>query len=202
MLQSAYSMLIDPLLADQRNYVVDLAGIQAGLNILDVGSGTGAQVFAFAGKGASAVGIDSNLRMVRLANQLKVKYGTKNATFKVGSALSLPFADDTFDIASISLVLHENNSGERDRIVSEMKRVVKQGGKLIMIDFLVPLPRNLPGYFIRTVEFLVGKTNYRCFLDYIEQDGLEGILDKCGLIKEKEAQLMSGVIAVVIAKNT
>jgi ubiquinone/menaquinone biosynthesis C-methylase UbiE len=89
---------------------------------------------------------------------------------------------------------------ERNRAVSEMKRVVKKKGTLIFIDFQVPLPRNFIGYLIKTVEFIAGRDNRKCFRDYLAQGGLNGLLKEAQLIPQKEALLKRGNLQVIKAK--
>jgi ubiquinone/menaquinone biosynthesis C-methylase UbiE len=90
---------------------------------------------------------------------------------------------------------------ERNRAVSEMKRVVKKKGTLIFIDFQVPLPKNSIAYLIKTVEFLAGRDNHKCFTDYLAQGGLNGLLKEARLTPQKEALLKRGNLQVIKVKN-
>jgi ubiquinone/menaquinone biosynthesis C-methylase UbiE len=55
---------------------------------------------------------------------------------KRGDVRQLPFADDSFDIVVSNFVLHEvNNRAEREQMLREMTRVLKQGGQLALVDF-------------------------------------------------------------------
>ena len=63
MLLFNYSTIIDPILKDVRNCVVELSGVKAGDRVLDVGCGTGDQVFHYEQKGATASGVDRNPHM-------------------------------------------------------------------------------------------------------------------------------------------
>lgn len=200
MLLFNYSTVIDPLLKEVRTCVVELSGVKAGDRVLDVGCGTGDQVFHYIQKGAVATGVDRNPNMIELAEKNEEKRGFSRATFRVAGAMNLPFPNDSFDIVSISLALHEMERDERTIAVSEMKRVVKKKGVLMFIDFAVPLPGNFIAYLIKTVEFIAGKDNQRCFRDYLAQDGLRGILEEAGLVPEKDAILMSGNLTVIKSK--
>ena len=171
-----YSTVVDPLLADLRNAVIELAGIKAGDRVLDVCCGTGDQVFHYVRKGAVATGVDRDPRMIEMAEKEGRRQGFHNINFRPGSAAELPFPDGYFDCASISLALHEMNRDERSRVVAEMKRVVKRAGSLIFVDFNVPLPKNLVAGLINAVELLAGQDNYRCFRDYLAQGGLNQLL--------------------------
>jgi len=195
-----YSTVVDPILKDVRICVVGLSGIKAGDRVLDVGCGTGDQVFHYEQKGAIATGIDQNPNMIELAERNRKRQGF-NSTFRIASAAELPFPDGYFDGASISLALHEMERDERNRAVSEMKRVVKKEGTLIFIDFQVPLPKNSIAYLIKTVEFIAGRDNHKCFRDYLAQGGLNGLLKEARLTPQKEALLKRGNLQVIKVKN-
>jgi len=194
--------VVDPIFKDVRVCVAGLSGIKAGDRVLDVGCGTGDQVFHYEQKGAIATGVDQNPNMIELAERNRKRHGFKHSTFRIASATELPFPDAYFDVASISLALHEMERDERNKAVSEIKRVVKKGGTLIFIDFQVPLPKNSIAYLIRTVEFIAGRDNHRCFRDYLAQGGLNGILKENRLIPQKEAFLKDGNLQVIKVSNT
>jgi demethylmenaquinone methyltransferase/2-methoxy-6-polyprenyl-1,4-benzoquinol methylase len=135
--------------------------------------------------------------MLKLARKDKRKQALRNVSFQIADARNLPFKDNSFDYASISLALHEKDRNVRDRVISEMKRVVRKGGALIFIDFQVPLPKNLFACFIRSIEFMAGREHHRYFKDYLEQGGLDEILKKNRLTAEKRDFLNNGLITIV-----
>jgi len=196
-----YSTLVDPILKDVRICVAELSGIKAGDRVLDVCCGTGEQVFHYAQKGAIATGVDQEPSMIELAEKNRKRQGFNHSTFRLASATELPFPDVYFDCASISLGLHEMERGERNRAVSEMKRVVKKEGILIFIDFQVPLPKNSIAYLIKVVEFLAGRDNRMCFRDYLTQGGLNQILKENQLTPQKEALLKLGNLQIIKSSN-
>jgi ubiquinone/menaquinone biosynthesis C-methylase UbiE len=193
--------LFDPIFKDVRICVAELSGVKAGDRVLDVCCGTGDQVFHYEQKGAIATGIDQNPNMIELAERDRKRQGFKHSTFRIASATELPFPDGYFDGASISLALHEMERDERNRAVSEMKRVVKKKGTLIFIDFQVPLPKNSIAYLIRAMEFIAGRDNHKCFTDYLAQGGLKGILKEAQLASQKEVLLKSGNIQIIKVKK-
>ena len=201
MLLINYSTIIDPILKDSRICVAGLSGVKAGDRVLDVCCGTGDQVFHYTQKGAIATGVDQDPSMIELAERNRKRRGFKHSTFRVASAAELPFPDGYFDCVSISLGLHEMERGERNRAVSEMKRVVKREGVLMFIDFQVPLPKNSIAYLIKTVEFIAGRDNHKCFRDYLAQGGLKQILKENQLTPQEEALLMSGNMQVIKSSN-
>jgi len=180
-----YATLIDPLLRNIRIYTPEFAGMKAGDSVLDVCCATGDQVIHYAKRGIVAYGIDLSAGMIKLAEKNKGNQGLENVSFQIADAMNLPFKDSFFDYASISFALHEKERTARDKVISEMKRVVKKGGALIFIDFQVPLPSNLYIYLVKAIEFMAGRKHYRCFRDYIKQGGLTEILKKNQLVEEK-----------------
>jgi ubiquinone/menaquinone biosynthesis C-methylase UbiE len=192
-----YSNVIDPLLKEARTCVVELSGVKAGDRVLDVGCGSGDQVFHYMQKGAIATGVDRNPNMITLAERNSRKRGFNGATFQTAAATELPFPDGYFDIVSVSLALHEIESSERNRVVSEMKRVVKKKGVLVFSDFAVPLPGNLVAYLIKAIEFIAGRDNHRCFRDYMAQNGLKGLLEENHLVVQKEALMLSDNLVII-----
>jgi len=175
--------------------------MKAGDRVLDVCCGTGNQVIHYAKRGIIATGIDLSPDMMKLAERNKRKYGLSNVSFQIADAVDLPFQDNFFDYASISFALHEKERTARDKIISEMKRVVKKGSALIFIDFKVPLPRNLYAYLAKAIEFIVGGEHHRCFKDYIEQGGLEVILKKNQLPEEKRDYRKNSLMAIIKTRN-
>ena len=181
--------VIEPLMKELRVQAPGLADMQAGDTAVDICCGTGALALHYAGMGVTAAGIDMDPRVIEIANGKGQKLGLTNASFRVADALNLPFEDDYFDYASISMSLHETESTERDTIISEMKRIVKGAGALIFIDYKVPLPLIPSSYTSKVVELVCGRDHNRCFRDYVRQGGLDGLLDKHGLHVEKRAEL-------------
>ncbi|MEE8194587.1 MAG: methyltransferase domain-containing protein [Dehalococcoidales bacterium] len=196
-----YSTVIDPLLRDIRTYTLEFSGMKAGDRALDVCCGSGAQALYYAREGVIATGIDLNPSMIELAQRGKKKSGLRDVSFQVADAVDLPFPDNSFDYASISLALHALGSTARDKVVSEMKRVVKIAGALIFIDFRVPLPRNAYGYLVRAAEFLVGGEHSRNSRDFLARGGLDEVLGRNQLGVAKKSYLKRGTIAIVKTGN-
>ena len=196
-----YSNLVDPILKDVRTCVAELCGMKAGDRVLDVCCGTGEQVFCYTEKGASAIGVDRNPSMIKIAEKNRQRRGFNDGIFHLASATHLPFLDDYFDCASISFGLHEIQRAERYKAVNEMRRVVKKEGVLMFTDFYVPLPKNCISYLIRMIEFLAGGDNYRCFNDYVAQGGLAQILKETQLTPKKEALLKFGNLQILKVSN-
>jgi len=201
MLSLNYSTVIDPLLQDVRILIPKFTDMKEGTRGLDICCGTGDQVFYYAKQGITATGIDSSLAMIDTAKRKKERMGIDNIFFHVGDARELPFEDNYFDFASTTLGMHEITAQERDKAISEMKRVVKPQGFLVFVDFRVPLPKNMLTFLIRGIEHLASKAQYENFQSYIDEGGILVLLKRNGLIPQKTAYLKFGTLLMVKVPN-
>ena len=196
-----YETLVDPLLRDLRKFTPEFSGMKAGDKVIDVCCGTGAQVLEYGRHGIIATGIDNSRDMLKIATRNRMRQKAVNVSFQLADATNLPFPDGYFDYATVSFGLHDKEKPIRYQIIFEMKRVVKQNGALILVDFQVPLPRNAWAVFARAIEFLAGGSHYQGFKDYLANGGLEDILKNHGLREECKTYLKSGLIAATKVVN-
>ncbi len=114
--------------------LLELAGITAGLSVLDVGAGIGGPArFLAATRSCHVVGIDLSEPFVEAARYLTERTGlTGQVSFETGSALELPFADGRFDAVLLQHVAM--NIGDRARLYGEVRRVLKPGGPFATYD--------------------------------------------------------------------
>ena len=196
-----YSNLVDPLLRGIRDFAPAFAGMTIGDKVLDVCCGTGAQVIRYGLYGIEAIGIDNDPKMINLASANLMKSQLMNVSFQLADATELPFPDNHFDYSSITFGLHDKDKPIRDRVIGEMKRVVKHNGKFIFIDFVVPLHKNMWGLVARTVEFLVGGEHYRGFKNYINNGGLSVILKEHSIREIRRIHCTGGLIVTIKAAN-
>jgi ubiquinone/menaquinone biosynthesis C-methylase UbiE len=196
-----YSNLIDPLFKDVRRFAPDFAGMKAGDKVIDVCCGTGAQVIEYGRRGIIATGIDLGPNMIKTAGKNKINNNLENISFQIADAAALPFADGYFNYASISLALHDKEKALQQKIVSEMKRVVKRGGTLVFIDYNIPLPLHIWAVSARVIEYAVGGSHYRAFKAYLGHEGIKGVLKIQGLHEESRTCLKSGLLAAVKVVN-
>lgn len=196
----SYENFIDPILRNVRQIIPEFTGMKAGDVVLDVCCGTGAQVIEYSKQGILATGIDKEQSMLDVALKNKEKLNLINASFYLADATSLPFTDNSFDYVSISFGLHDKEKGIRNKVVSEMKRIVKQEGSLVLADFKVPLPKNMWAMFARTIEFIAGGSHYRGFKDFTDNGGLKSILSDHLLFDEKTGCFKGGILEIIKAK--
>jgi SAM-dependent methyltransferase len=100
-----------------------------GMNILDLGCGTGRWCQHFHNKGAKVTGID--ISQARLDDNKK---RLPQITFKKMPVTKLDFPDNTFDIINVSWVLQHNNPHLQEQAISEMCRVLKKGGFIFFME--------------------------------------------------------------------
>ena len=196
-----YENFFDRMVRNLRVFTPGFSGMKAGDRVLDVCCGTGDQALHYAARGIEAVGIDNEPTMIRVARNNMRKRGLSNASFQVADGCNLPFRDNSFDFVSVSMALHEKERPARDKVISEMKRVVKHDGTLVFIDLTVPLPRNTFGFGVRIVEFIAGWNHFRCSRDYVRQGGLDFLLANKGLREEKRDYIKYGLIVVIKVKQ-
>ncbi|MBI1763373.1 MAG: methyltransferase domain-containing protein [Acidobacteria bacterium] len=110
------------------------------LTVLDIGCGNGALLSALSGRIKQGVGVDESAGMIERAQARAAAH--KNLSFTTINTPALPFADDSFDVV-ISLMSFRYL--DWDPLLGEIKRVVKPGGKLLIVD-MVTVPVKLSEY--------------------------------------------------------
>ena len=123
-----------------RARTADLALLTAGEAVLDVGCGTGdlaLQVARRVGSSGLVAGIDAAPEMIARARQ-KARRRHMTIDFRVEPVEALSFADQTFDVVVSSLVFHHLPDALKRRGLVEMQRVLKPGGRVLLVDLLGP----------------------------------------------------------------
>ncbi len=120
-----------------RRVITDLASIEAGHSVLDVGCGTGTLALELrdrAGAGGEVFGVDASPEMIAVARRKAAK---RNAPidFEVGLIERLPYEDARFDRVLCTLVMHHLDEKLQRQGLREIARVLKPGGRLLVVDF-------------------------------------------------------------------
>ncbi|MDX8512695.1 class I SAM-dependent methyltransferase [Mesorhizobium captivum] len=145
---AAYDMLARVLTFGRegrfREFMLRLAKLQPGEAVLDVACGTGTLAIAAkrrVGSGGSVTGIDASTEMIERA-RAKARRSGLDLTFVKGTAQELPFEDGQFDIVTGTLMLHHLSKPTRSAFFREVERVLKPGGRLLLIDFSRPVRKS------------------------------------------------------------
>jgi demethylmenaquinone methyltransferase/2-methoxy-6-polyprenyl-1,4-benzoquinol methylase len=127
-----------------RERAVDLAGVGPGDRALDVATGTGELALALARRvapGGAVVGSDFSEGMLELAR----RKGAPDVSFEWGNALELPYADGSFAAATVGF--GARNFSDLDRGLAEMARVVRPGGRVVVLEITTPRKPPLSTFF-------------------------------------------------------
>lgn len=155
-----------------RNTIIQLAQIKPGDTVLDVGCGTGSLILdaaKIALPTGSVYGIDPTPQMIATA-QRKTTHANLKANFQIGMIESLQFPNNTFDVVLSSMMIHHLPDDLKVRGMAEVHRVLKPGGRLLVMDFN-PTQRNL----ISRLHAQPGETP----VDYI-RDQFPAVLEQAG----------------------
>lgn len=132
--------LVFPLAGGERVFreqIIAAAEISSGQRVLDVNCGTGTLAMLIAARAGSGnvAGIDLSPQMIAMA---RAKAVNGEADFSQANAEDLPFADGSFDRATMSLAFHEMNRAGRRNALAEIRRVLVSGGRLVIADLRAP----------------------------------------------------------------
>lgn len=157
-------------------YHIDLAEFEDGDRVLDLGSGSGMDVFVAAllvGETGSVTGLDMTQEQLRKARRLRDENGFEHVSFEHGYIEDLPFEDDSFDVVISNGVV--NLSAEKDRVFEEVGRVLKPDGRLAVSDIIseTRMPQSIKSDEDLWASCIGGAMQINDYTGVIETPGLD-----------------------------
>lgn len=128
-----------------------------GAAVLDLACGTGDLTKALSDKGYRVTGLDISAEMMAIGRE-KCRYLSPKPNFVHGSAEQIPFPDASFDAVTIAFGLR--NFDHRAQCLAEIRRVLKPGGSLAVLEFAVPRNRHWQKiylFYFRRILPLIGR---------------------------------------------
>lgn len=172
-----------------------------GMNILDVGCGTGAHLELFQRYQCNLYGLDRSPSMLETARK---RLGD-TATLDLGTAANMPYEKNKFDLIVTMLALHEMPPETRSAVLTEMKRVLKEDGRILLIDFNPGPVRSLQGWqtkiLIFFTELAAGGEHFRNYRHFMANGGLSTLATQHDLRVEKQQALAGGTFALYLTSK-
>ena len=191
-----------------RAYTVGVAAIQPGMRVLDIAGGTGDLARAFAarvGEQGRVVLTDINEAMLRTGRDRLLDEGTVIPTAAC-DAEHMPFPDGSFDLASVAFGLR--NMTHKEAALAEMCRVLRPGGRLLVLEFSRPAPLLQKPYDFYSFKLmpLLGRLiakdadSYRYLAESIrmhpDQATLKGLMKDAGFGHVDVHNMAGGIVAL------
>jgi len=122
-----------------RSRLIEQAGLQSGQRVLEIGCGTGTLAAAIQRKNPAieVAALDPDPKALSLAGKKAARQGLR-IEFKLGYAGELPYRESSFDRVFSAFMFHHLPAGEKPRMFSEARRVLKPGGEFHLVDFEGP----------------------------------------------------------------
>ena len=157
--------------------------IEDNSSVIDIGCGIGSLLLNLSTRYNKAVGIDVSSKMINYAKKRQMRGNYPNVEFHhlCASLISETFSNK-FDYGVMSQILHETSEDLRSAIIEEVKKVAS---KLIVADYVAPLPKNMYGMMIKFVESIAGSEHNRNFKSWQSNGGLDAFISRHGLQLEE-----------------
>lgn len=196
-----YDVLFESFYRGLRGIGMKMFPPREGMTVLDVGCGTGAHLDLYKKAGCNVFGIDLSPSMLQVARN---RLG-EHANLYMGDASNMPYADKEFDLIIFSTVLHEMPSTVRSAAINESKRILKEDGRILLIDFHPGPIRPLKGWIYKSiitfVEIGAGREHFKNYRDFIANKGLPQLISIHGLLVDKEKIVTGGNIALFLLRT-
>lgn len=156
-----------------------ISNIEPGSKVIDIGCGTGRLCFQLSKKCSEVVGVDLSSENIATANRKLARLKISNVKFFHGNAEILSEELKTkFDYAVITYMLHEVSQETRIIILKEANTIAK---KIIIGDYLVPMPKGSTSTLNKFIEFLAGPDHFNNFKSFVKNGGLKFLVSKNNL---------------------
>ncbi len=192
-------------------YTILAADVRPNMHVLDLASGTCDLAIKMGKKLAGTgrlVASDINESMLSIGRERMTDDGlVKNVEFQLANAEQLPFDDNSFDLVTMAFGLR--NVTNKDKALSEIYRVLKPGGKCLVLEFSKPIDALLgKAYDFYSFNILpkMGKViakdeeSYRYLAESIrmhpDQETLKSMFDEAGFKVTKYQNLSAGIVAI------
>ncbi len=195
-----------------KRYTIDQAALRPGNIVLDLAGGTGdlARVFAAkVGDQGHVVLADINAAMLQQGRRRLVDAGiTGNVTIAQVDAQKLPFEDSTFDCITMAFGLR--NVTDKDAALASMFRVLRPGGKAMILEFSRPAEAIQPAYDLYSFKVLptLGRfiaddpDSYQYLAESIrmhpDQETLKSMMEAAGFERCRFRNMAAGIVALHI----
>lgn len=194
-----------------KRYAISLTGVRTGQQVLDIAGGTGDLAKAFSravGRTGKVVLSDINEAMLEVGRTRLINAGCSNVDFVLANAETLtPFDDESFDLVTISFGLR--NVTDKQKALESMHRVLKPGGRLLVLEFSKPVFEPLSkayDLYSFTALPLMGKLvandadSYQYLAESIrmhpDQTTLKAMMEQAGFVNCDYHNLTGGIVAV------
>jgi len=191
-----YSLLLDPVLIVWKKKGLRLWPAGRGMCVLDVGCGTGSQLNLYRKAGCRVFGLEFSTGMLATARR---NFGGALNLCRADAGM-MPYRARTFDWVLISMMLHEIRPDRRSAVLSEVSRVVKDNGRILIIDYQHQKPKRFSGRFsqagIALIERAAGREHFDNYRNFIQSGGLPPLLESQRLRIERRRLVARGNIGV------
>lgn len=194
-----------------KRFTIDSSGVRRGQRVLDLAGGTGdltAKFSRLVGETGEVVLADINDSMLKMGREKLRNLGiVGNVSYVQANAEALPFPDNYFDCITISFGLR--NVTEKEKALRSMYRVLKPGGRLLVLEFskplLAPLSKAYDTYsfhILPRIGELVAQDaeSYRYLAESIrmhpDQETLKGMMIDAGFENVTYSNLTGGIVAL------